>query len=218
MLSRFLYLRGDDRFVSNLTNSPKDGDVFTTISMHASLLGSGWASLTVVSILFFTLGTSILRYDASIFNLFWIYFALLVVFFVATSMALWERYRGVFVSAVGVAIIVILAFGPRLGGVALRVLGYGGGIPITFMAKTVDVNTNRTGAERINGCLVLLTGTYITFVQAVEPNVALTRCHLSPRTSHLEDGKLVPTGTHTISRADVTDVLFIGQRSRPSNR
>ena len=215
LVSRLLYLRGTDRFLSHLSNIMRPATLFVSISFHGSILASGWALLTIGSILFFSLGTSILKYDASILNIFWIYAALMIVFFLATSMAVWKQYRGIVVFAVGVIIFVILSSAPRLGGLALRVLGYGGGIPISFVAKTTDEITGRISLRRINGCLVLFTESYITFVKPLDSTVSLKTCHLNPVTPSLEGGNTIPTEIDTIRRDDLLDIFSIGVRLTP---
>jgi hypothetical protein len=73
------------------------------------------------------------------------------------------RYRFVIVAPVLLVLLIHLTAGfPAFGGLVLRQVGIGGGMPIDYMSR-------QTGPEPQHGCLVLMTSMYY-FIQPFPPN------------------------------------------------
>ncbi len=176
-------------------------------------LAGVWMFSATVSVLVLILGTPILPVDASILNLLWIYGALVLWLVVAFFLLLWERYKAAFAFGVAVVTIGMVLSGPRLGGITLRALGYGGGLPISLVARLAEPGSLTVPAERIDGCLLLATGSQMSILHPIDKRVTLPQCHFRPLTPHLVGGHPVATRVDTIPRDDVLDILFVGKRS-----
>ena len=166
--------------------------------------------IAVGSVLVFTLGGPLLQANSSTLYLLGVYILLLLWLPVATFLALWERFQAILAVGFTVVFAVMLMSAPRLGGLALRVLGYGGGIPISLVARVMDAPA-KPATERINGCLVLWTGAQITVLRPLAPGKTLPTCHFNPRTPNDAHGQPIATSLDTITRADVLDIFFVGK-------
>lgn len=110
--------------------------------------------------------------------------------------------------AVAVAFVLILL--TPVAGATFRIMGLGGGIPITVLAKLYNQGAGPPEIVRLHGCLVLWVGNQIT-IQAPQSSAQyITRCHMNPRTPVFEEDKYVPTILHTITRDSLLDVYSSG--------
>ncbi len=188
-----------------------DVAAFAVAAAFMSVAVCGWLLIAVGSVLFFSVGQVFLQYDSSTLYVLAIYALLLAWLPIATFLALWERFQALLAVALIVVVAVMLMSALRLGGLALRALGFGGGIPISLVANVRDAQ-GAARAIRFDGCLALWTGAQVTVLRPLHPGPQRLPCHFNPRTPTNADGQPIATSLDTINRTDVLDVFFVGKQ------
>ena len=104
----------------------------------------------------------------------------------------------------------VLLFPVNIGAVTFRLMGIGGGIPISAIIRVSDTSSDRPKTLRVQGCLVMWLGSQLSIQSPVDVRRGIAHCHFSPLTPVGENGETVPTTVHTLVRNDVLDISSIG--------
>ncbi|TWA89851.1 hypothetical protein FBY14_105149 [Azospirillum brasilense] len=111
------------------------------------------------------------------------------------------------IAAAGVAVAVFLVMvcpgGSVLAATALRMLGFGGGMPVTITVKRLDEGKGIAEARKLSGCLILQTGSAVVFkIEAADAK----RCR--PEMRPLEPFRPASPyeGIIQFQRTDVTEI------------
>jgi hypothetical protein len=137
----------------------------------------------------------------------WGFVTMLVVMgwhFIVVTIAAWgsDRQRSVVVFVALVVILYVIAISPvSVGATPFRLMGIGGGIPISAMVRVVDKSSGELQIRRMEGCLVLSFGNQVS-IQSPSDAGSQIHCHLSPLTPVVEKGVIVRTAVHTLLRTD----------------
>jgi hypothetical protein len=159
-------------------------------------------------------GLTVIPSDASIWWLVIILLMVVVWEFVAVAAA-WMS-GGVMASVVIGGILLtpmILLFPVNVGAVTFRLMGIGGGIPISAVARLPDDSLDNN-LRRVQGCLVMWLGNQLSIQIPLDMKRGIVHCHFSPLTPVHENGETVPTMVHTLRRDDVLDISSIGFPSK----
>jgi len=108
---------------------------------------------------------------------------------------------GIYYMIVWIVILVVYPGIPFLGGLALRFLGIGGGVPVRMLVKTEELGTAQTIAKDVKGCLILATGSVVL----ISPVDHREECHL--KASFGVGVQASPGRYDTVERYALSDVL-----------
>lgn len=102
-----------------------------------------------------------------------------------------------------------------VGAATSRLLGIGGGIPISATVRIYEDTSGAPQIRRIQGCLVMWLGSQVSIQFPRDENWQISHCHFSPFTPVEEAGASVPTEVHTLARSDILDIYSLGRKVRP---
>lgn len=146
--------------------------------------------------------------DASSWWIVLIMFLFVVWQFASVGLA---RKLGNFKATIGLAflvVVIVFLFAPvNLGAVTLRLIGVGGGLPISAVVKLFDESSGVQKTVHIKGCLVMWLGNQLSIQTPMDAQRGINHCHFSPLTP-IEEG--VPTVVHTVARSDVIEIYTVG--------
>jgi hypothetical protein len=209
-ISKSIYICRDLRFVTNdLAEKPKK-QKFAGVVITSSILYYCWAFSFMIFGLSLALREGLLKFDASVFYLLVILFMVVSWHFVAVTMVAWKWYGLTLAAVMALFTIPFLISASQLGGIALRLVRLGGGIPISALANLAEPGALNLAPRRIDGCLVLWIGSDLVIQRPVNDTVRLDQCHINPRTPVFIKGELVPTQVDMVSRTNVLDISKIG--------
>ncbi|PGH54274.1 hypothetical protein CRT60_31220 [Azospirillum palustre] len=114
--------------------------------------------------------------------------------------------------AVAIVLVMVFPGGSVLAATALRMLGFGGGMPVTITVKRLDERKGVAEARKLSGCLILQTGSAIVF--KIEEADA-RRCRLESRPFEPFQAAAPFDGIVQFQRADVTEIEGFQGKARP---
>jgi hypothetical protein len=151
--------------------------------------------------------------------------AILVWQFLIVTLQLCYKIKGTGLATLAILFVLLIACRSTLGGTALYLCGFGGGIPISLLANEADLKSagpeHRFHSQRIDGCLVLWVGTQISIQRPTNDKDKLGPCRLNPhmknklyrlsKTKNELEVITVPTTVDTINRSDVLTIFSVGR-------
>ncbi|WP_149472421.1 hypothetical protein [Roseomonas genomospecies 6] len=144
--------------------------------------------------------------------------AFLLTFFIHLLLTRGEpSLRRIAAAGVGVAVFLIMVYpgGSMLAATALRMLGFGGGMPVTITVKRLDEGKGIAEARKLSGCLILQTGSAVVF--KIEETDA-KRCWLEMHPLEPFRPASPYEGIIQFQRIDVTEIeAFRGKPPPPSS-